>query len=103
MVATVRRCDGASYGATVRRCILACDGAMVRVPTIASSHVRLVASLRPCTVLRTLAPSHLMSLSLGTEITLDIEKPAAGGWMLGRHEGLVVLVRGAIPGERVRA
>ncbi|OFW50335.1 MAG: hypothetical protein A3G77_07665 [Acidobacteria bacterium RIFCSPLOWO2_12_FULL_68_19] len=44
-----------------------------------------------------------MSLSLGTEITLDIEKPAAGGWMLGRHEGLVVLVRGAIPGERVRA
>lgn len=39
----------------------------------------------------------------GSAITLDIEKPAAGGWMLGRHEGRVVLVRGAIPGERVRA
>lgn len=44
-----------------------------------------------------------MSVNAGTEITLDIEKPAAGGWMLGRHEGQVVLVRGAIPGERVRA
>jgi 23S rRNA (uracil1939-C5)-methyltransferase len=39
----------------------------------------------------------------GSAITLDIEKPAAGGWMLGRYEGRVVLVRGAIPGERVRA
>lgn len=39
----------------------------------------------------------------GSAITLDVEKPAAGGWMLGRHEGRVVLVRGAIPGERVRA
>jgi tRNA/tmRNA/rRNA uracil-C5-methylase (TrmA/RlmC/RlmD family) len=36
-------------------------------------------------------------------VTLDIEKPAAGGRMLGRHEGQVVLVWGAIPGERVRA
>jgi tRNA/tmRNA/rRNA uracil-C5-methylase (TrmA/RlmC/RlmD family) len=44
-----------------------------------------------------------MTLSLGSELTLDIEKPAAGGWMLGRYEGRVVLVRGAIPGERVRA
>jgi tRNA/tmRNA/rRNA uracil-C5-methylase (TrmA/RlmC/RlmD family) len=44
-----------------------------------------------------------MHIEPGTEITLDIEKPAAGGWMLARHEGLVVLVRGAIPGERVRA
>jgi tRNA/tmRNA/rRNA uracil-C5-methylase (TrmA/RlmC/RlmD family) len=43
-----------------------------------------------------------MSVEVGSEITLAIEKPAAGGWMLARHEGQVVLVRGAIPGERVR-
>jgi 23S rRNA (uracil1939-C5)-methyltransferase len=30
------------------------------------------------------------------------EKPAAGGRMLARHEGQVVFVLGAIPGERVR-
>src|SRR5262245_13462160 len=36
-------------------------------------------------------------------LTLDIEKPAAGGRMLARHEGQVVLVSGAIPGERVLA
>ena len=39
----------------------------------------------------------------GTLLTLDIEKPAAGGRMLARHNGQVVLVWGAIPGERVRA
>ena len=37
------------------------------------------------------------------ELTLTIEKPAAGGRMIARHEGQVVLVAGAIPGERVRA
>jgi 23S rRNA (uracil1939-C5)-methyltransferase len=36
-------------------------------------------------------------------LTLDIEKAAAGGRMLARHEGQVVLVAGAIPGERVSA
>jgi 23S rRNA (uracil1939-C5)-methyltransferase len=36
-------------------------------------------------------------------VTLDVEKPVAGGRMLARHEGQVVLVWGAIPGERVRA
>ncbi len=36
-------------------------------------------------------------------LTLDIEKPAAGGRMLARHNGQVVLVWGAIPGERVQA
>lgn len=36
-------------------------------------------------------------------VTLAIEKAAAGGWMIGRHEGQVVLVSGAIPGERVVA
>jgi 23S rRNA (uracil1939-C5)-methyltransferase len=36
-------------------------------------------------------------------LTLDVDKPAAGGRMLARHDGQVVLVWGAIPGERVRA
>jgi 23S rRNA (uracil1939-C5)-methyltransferase len=35
-------------------------------------------------------------------ITLVPEKPAAGGRMLARHLGMVVLVAGAIPGEPVR-
>ena len=39
----------------------------------------------------------------GTLLTLDVEKPAAGGRMLARHHGRVVLVWGAIPGERVTA
>ena len=39
----------------------------------------------------------------GSDVTLDIEKPVAGGRMLARHEGQVVLVWGAIPGERIRA
>lgn len=38
----------------------------------------------------------------GDLVTLVPEKPAAGGRMLARHEGMVVLVAGAIPGERVR-
>ncbi len=42
-------------------------------------------------------------LQSGTIVELDVEKPAAGGRMLARHEGLVVLVSAAIPGERVRA
>ena len=41
-------------------------------------------------------------LSPGSEIEIVPEKPVAGGSMLARHEGRVVLVRGAIPGERVR-
>jgi 23S rRNA (uracil1939-C5)-methyltransferase len=36
-------------------------------------------------------------------LTLTIERPVAGGRMLARHEGRVVLVSGAIPGERVVA
>ncbi len=44
-----------------------------------------------------------MTLDIDSVITLDIEKPAVGGRMLARHEGQVVLVWGAIPGERVRA
>ncbi|HVB37999.1 MAG TPA: TRAM domain-containing protein [Vicinamibacterales bacterium] len=41
-------------------------------------------------------------LSPGTVLTVEIEKPAAGGAMIARHEGQVVLVRHAIPGERLR-
>ena len=44
-----------------------------------------------------------MSLAEGQQIELVIEKPVAGGRMLARHLGQVVLVRGAIPGERVKA
>lgn len=44
-----------------------------------------------------------MSLAPGEPIDLAIEKPAAGGRMIGRHEGRIVFVLGAIPGERVRA
>lgn len=40
-------------------------------------------------------------LAEGQQIELTIEKVAAGGWTIGRHHGQVVLVRGAIPGERV--
>jgi len=36
-------------------------------------------------------------------IELTLDRAVAGGRMLARHEGRVVLVAGAIPGERVRA
>ena len=42
-------------------------------------------------------------LSPNLELPLVIEKPAAGGRMIARHDGQVVLVAGAIPGERVVA
>ena len=42
-------------------------------------------------------------MEVGSEIIVDIEKPAVGGPMLARHHGQVVLVWGGIPGERVRA
>lgn len=42
-------------------------------------------------------------LSPGQLLSLSIEKPAAGGPMIARVDGQVVLVNGAIPGERVSA
>jgi 23S rRNA (uracil1939-C5)-methyltransferase len=39
----------------------------------------------------------------GERLTLTIERPAAGGRMIARHEGAIVLVAGAIPGEVVEA
>ena len=44
-----------------------------------------------------------MGVETGSILTLDIEKPAAGGRMLARHHGQVAFVSGAIPGERVSA
>lgn len=41
-------------------------------------------------------------LTPGSVLTLTPEKPAAGGRILARHDGQVVLVAGAIPGEAVR-
>jgi tRNA/tmRNA/rRNA uracil-C5-methylase (TrmA/RlmC/RlmD family) len=42
-------------------------------------------------------------LAPGSLIDLLVEKPAAGGRMIARLEGRIVLVLGAIPGERVTA
>jgi 23S rRNA (uracil1939-C5)-methyltransferase len=42
-------------------------------------------------------------LKSGDLISVTIEKPAVGGPMIARHDGRVVLVSGAIPGERVQA
>ena len=44
-----------------------------------------------------------MPLHPNTELIVTIEKPVAGGRMIARHEGQIVFVAGAIPGERVRA
>jgi len=42
------------------------------------------------------------SLKIGEVVTVTPEKPAAGGRMIARHDGLVLLVAGAIPGEPAR-
>ena len=42
-------------------------------------------------------------LQPGADLVLAIEKPAAGGRMIARHHGEVVLVSGTLPGEVVRA
>ena len=39
----------------------------------------------------------------GDRVRLVVEKPAAGGRMIARHEGGIVLVASAIPGETVEA
>ena len=41
------------------------------------------------------------TLTVGAAVAVDVEKPAAGGRMIARHEGQILLVSGAIPGERV--
>jgi 23S rRNA (uracil1939-C5)-methyltransferase len=42
-------------------------------------------------------------MNAGDRLTLRVEKPAAGGRMIARHQNAVVLVSGAIPGELVDA
>lgn len=44
-----------------------------------------------------------MGVVPGEVVDVLAEKPAAGGRMIARHEGEILLVAGAIPGERVRA
>lgn len=45
----------------------------------------------------------MSGVNRGAVVTLTVEKAVAGGRMLARHEGRVVLVWGALPGERVAA
>jgi 23S rRNA (uracil1939-C5)-methyltransferase len=42
-------------------------------------------------------------MNRGERYKLTIERPAAGGRMIARHEGAIVFVSGAIPGEVVEA
>jgi 23S rRNA (uracil1939-C5)-methyltransferase len=42
-------------------------------------------------------------MNRGDRIQLTIERPAAGGRMIARHDGAIVFVSGAIPGEVVEA
>ncbi|GII83534.1 putative RNA methyltransferase [Sphaerisporangium siamense] len=44
-----------------------------------------------------------MSGGTAVPIELDVERVANGGWCVARHEGRVVFVRHALPGERVLA
>jgi 23S rRNA (uracil1939-C5)-methyltransferase len=44
-----------------------------------------------------------MTLIPGATLSLDIVDLARGGRGVGRHEGFVVFVPGALPGETVRA
>ena len=42
-------------------------------------------------------------MTRGDRLRLSIERPAAGGRMIARHDGAVIFVSGAIPGETVEA
>jgi tRNA/tmRNA/rRNA uracil-C5-methylase (TrmA/RlmC/RlmD family) len=44
-----------------------------------------------------------MALAVGDVIDVHLDRPAHGGYSVGRHDGQVVFVRLGIPGERVRA
>lgn len=42
-------------------------------------------------------------MNRGDRVQLTVERPAAGGRMIARHEGAIVFVAGSIPGEVVEA
>ena len=42
-------------------------------------------------------------MNRGDRLRLTVERPAAGGRMIARHDGAIVFVSGAIPGELVEA
>ena len=42
-------------------------------------------------------------MNRGDRVRLTVERPAAGGRMIARHDGAIVFVAGAIPGEIVEA
>lgn len=46
---------------------------------------------------------HAAGLAVGDEVEVDVTAIAHGGHCIARHEGQVLFVRHAIPGERVRA
>lgn len=46
---------------------------------------------------------HVVTLSRDAEVELDIESIGFEGVSVARHEGVVIFVEGALPGERVRA
>jgi 23S rRNA (uracil1939-C5)-methyltransferase len=45
----------------------------------------------------------MTKIQKGMEIELDVEKLAFGGKAVSRHEGMVVFLEGAVPGQRVQA
>ncbi|SDO86870.1 tRNA/tmRNA/rRNA uracil-C5-methylase, TrmA/RlmC/RlmD family [Pedococcus dokdonensis] len=49
------------------------------------------------------APPDPVPLAVGDVVTLDVGPVAHGGFCVARHEGRVVFVRHALPGERVNA
>src|SRR5262245_22964676 len=56
-----------------------------------------------CSVTERISRPSRTSSAADSVVELHVEKPTAGGRMLARHDGQVVLVWGAIPGERVWA
>ena len=51
----------------------------------------------------TTTPAAPAALAIGDVVTLDVGAVAHGGFCVARHEGRVVFVRHALPGERVNA
>src|SRR5262245_9947167 len=93
------RANGRSSGscASVSSCQSwrSCDVALAALKTAAPLQGRRPGLSGPASVDAMLTPGQTHSLT--------IDKPAAGGRMIARVDGQVVLVAGAIPGERVRA